>query len=324
MLKKFKTLLLSYFIKRYFKTFSVFAKNIAPLIKLFKFFYHLRVVLLLITIWRLHGFLYTLASFLLVVVLGYDIIDFLNLLGIIYSAFITYFIEFKINLINRIFNLFYIQSVENMVQTIEKHFAESKISRSGQNNNQDSVLPNSSNNKTPVLSSAESADPQVKLFRHKYLINPRPNFTDYSFYLTDIITSKYFYIPVIVILSCYGISYHNEILTSVSTGVNIVSNTILDWYNWWFNIRPGGGPTDLLNTNNNTQNLVNSVVDKSPDISRPNTPIIDSIRVEETWNSNSSTPTGSSSPNSTGSSTPTNTISLTPMQEEFNKYFREP
>ena len=95
MLKKFKTLLLSYFLKPYFKTFSLFVKNIAPLIKLFKFFYNLRIVLLLITIWRLHGFLYTLASFLLVVVLGYDIIDFLNLLGIIYSASITYFIELK-------------------------------------------------------------------------------------------------------------------------------------------------------------------------------------------------------------------------------------
>ena len=230
-----------------------------------------------------------------------------------------------------------------MIQIIEKHFEESKISRSGQNNKQDSVLPNSSNNKTlafasawgigplafdqsrakgkyqpkakepvSVLSSAESVDPQVKLFRHKYLINPRPNFIDYSFSLTDIITSKYFYMPVIVILSYYSISYHNEILT----GVNVVSNTILDWYNWWFNIRPGGGTTDLLNTNN-TQNLaiviwmINSVVDKSLDISRPNTPIIDSIRVEETWNSGSSTPTPSS-PNSTGSSTPTNTISLTP------------
>jgi hypothetical protein len=111
MLKRFKTLLLSYFLKPYFQTFNVLVQKISPLIKLFKFFYNLKIVLLLLAIWRLHGFLYTFASFLLVFVLGYDIIDFLDVLGIVYSGFITYFIEFKLNLINRIYNLFHVKSV---------------------------------------------------------------------------------------------------------------------------------------------------------------------------------------------------------------------
>jgi len=76
--------------------------------------------------------------------------------------------------------------------------------------------------------------------------DPRPsfNFTNNSFSLTDIITSKYFYIPAIFILSCYGVIYPNEIFLLLSTGVSLMSTTILELYNWWYN-RDGGGPPDL-------------------------------------------------------------------------------
>jgi len=80
--------------------------KITPLINLFKYLHSFRFILLLLAVWRLHGFAYTLASFVLVVLLGFYVLDFLGVVGIIYSSFITYFIEYKTNLINKIYNLF--------------------------------------------------------------------------------------------------------------------------------------------------------------------------------------------------------------------------
>jgi hypothetical protein len=264
-MKKIRVLILAYFFKPYSKNFAIFYKKISPIINIFKFIYSLRIVLLLITIWRFHGFIYTLTYFVLVIILGFDILDFLNMLGFIYSNFITLFVEFKSNIINRLYNLFHIKSIENVIQVVEKQVEESKINRVN--------IGNSTTSK-PISVKVDVVEP----IRYKYVTNPKPKIIDHSFSLTDIITSKYFYIPAIIILSCYGITYHNEIFTSVSTQVSVVSNTILDWYHWFFGRGPNDGTSDLLN---NTQNLVNVVSNNSPNFSRPNTPIIDSIVVEE-------------------------------------------
>lgn len=298
---KFRKLLLTYFFKPYSKSFTHIYAKISPIINILKFIHSFRIVLLLIAIWRFHGFIYTLTSFVLVVVLGYDILDFLNILGFVYSNFIILFSELKINIFNRLYNFFNIKSIENIIQVVEKQVETSKTSRINKGNSP-TVLP----------------EKIVEPIRSKYVVNPKPYFVDNFYSLTDIITSKYFYIPVIFILSCYGITYHQEIFT----GLKVVTNSLLDWYNWYFNIKPGGGTSDLLN---NTSSLVNGL-DNSPNISTPNTPTMDSIRVSENW-SNYSRP---SSPTSTGSTTPTASTSsttptaLTPLQEEFNRYFRDP
>lgn len=229
--------------------------------------------------------------FLLVVVLGYDILDFLDILGIFYSGFITYFIEFIFNLINKIYNLFNFKSIENIIQNVDKHIETNRVNRS--NIKQESNLTKSiKNNTSKVL-----PDP----LRPKYVVTPRPFFTYESFSLTDILTSKYFYIPVICILTYYGVSYHNEIYTTLS-------NSVLDLYNWWFNKGPTGG-------SNGTFNSINTIIDiqrpETPININPTTPISESIKIEEHWNNIKT------SPSSSGSNTPTG-----PNRIEFDKYFK--
>ena len=45
---------------------------------------------------------------------------FLNIIGFVYSNLISLFIEFKLNLIDRLYNYFHVKSVENIVQSVEK------------------------------------------------------------------------------------------------------------------------------------------------------------------------------------------------------------
>lgn len=62
-MKRIRTLIITYFFKPYYKNFTILLTKINPLINIFKYLYNLRIILILLSIWRLHGFMYTFASF---------------------------------------------------------------------------------------------------------------------------------------------------------------------------------------------------------------------------------------------------------------------
>ena len=95
-----------------------------------------------------------------------------------------------------------------------------------------------------------------------------------------------------------------------------MSSTVLDWYNYWFNKDGSGGGSAPLNIDTSVAPESSRV--NNPFITRPSTPVVESIKIAENWDTG--TPTGS--PTSSGSSTPTPTNVVDPMQVEYDKYFR--
>lgn len=303
-MKKLRFLILTYFFKPYLNNFNIFLKKLAPIINMFKYIRKFKIILLLISIWRFHGFIYTFAMFIMVLILGFNIPDFFDVLAVIYKDFTVYFLEFK--LISKLYDKFNIKSVEKVIKDVETQIEKSKVNR---------------------LQVKE--DSKNKSIRPEYVTNPRPS--NYKFNLIDaifnnLISSKdiylnnLFYFIVLFFLGLLGIHYHNEVSTTGST--------ILDWL---FNRKPGDDPrgddSDSINLGDDRPGLVNGVSDDLNDTS----PVIDSNRVTESWDTPSSsspsstgsnTPTGPSS--STGSNTPTTLGPIDPRQLEFDHYFRDP
>jgi hypothetical protein len=253
----------------------------------------------------------------MVLILGFNIVDVFDVLAVIYKDFTVYLLEFKLNLISILYDKFNIKSVEKVIKDVETQIQKSKVNR----------LQDDSKNKP---------------FRPDYVTDPRPDNSKFNlidtirkFNLTDaivnslisskdIILNNLFYFIVLSFLALFGIHYHNEVSTT--------SSTILDWWKL-FNRKPGnnGGNHPPFGRGWDDDAPINLGDARTGDVDNTS-PVLNSNKVTESWNTSNPSSPDSSSPTSTGSNTPTGsstgsntpTAPVDPRREEYNSFFRDP
>jgi len=226
MIKKFKVLILAYFLKPYFNTRNIFLKKIAPLTRILKFIISFRIVLLLRFIWRFHNLIYSLIAFISIFIFGIDLKEFLSTIELIYLTFYNYILELKLDTYSTFSKNFNPNSFNDLIKEIRNYVNNSsiriknKILESLESPKQILLLEKEINNKveeskteeskpqftSPIIDSVSPADLQSLdkgkgSFRDKYKLTLVEDYIKVNGW--DIITSPYFYIPVITVTTIW-------------------------------------------------------------------------------------------------------------------------
>jgi hypothetical protein len=236
-MKNLKFKILALFLKPYIKYLN---SRIVPLINLIKYLKKFRFLILLFTIWRFHNIIYSLTAFLFLVVFGVDLINFLNFINVIYLSIYNFFLELKL-IIHSWFSNDLIKSIEKSIKNLEEG-----VDRS---NNRIIAHISKPSDDLPKTDGANKDENKILYYslRSIYKLNWVNPFIDYNSW--DIITNKWFYIPVICVISYYfGFDYYKYLLPKlpiIDPWFNFGNAFFTDCYNWLYrdsNDRPDMGP----------------------------------------------------------------------------------
>lgn len=280
LMKYIKNKILTYLVKPYLKQLMARRRKIIFIMNepIFRFISKFKLLFILLAIWILHNLLYTLTALFLMGILGIDLSNFLDFISLIYLSIYNFLFEIKFNTLNWIYNIFNLNSVEKMAKNIEKHIEQSNIRIN------DKTMD--SKNKQSLLKTQQDFKESNKSlpFRDQYKTQDIFKYIQYNSW--DIITNKYFYVPILSITAFYlGTAYHREVVSTLTVALPIILNPIIEWVNSWFT-NPSNGDLPDIDT---------KLITLQPDLN----PI-------------EGTNTSNTSPTSTGSITPT---------KDYNKYF---
>jgi hypothetical protein len=234
-MKNLKLKILALFLKPYIKYLN---SKIAPLINLIKYLRKFRFIILLFTIWRFHNVIYSLTAFLFLVVFGVDLINFLNFINVIYLSIYNFFLELKLTIYSW-FSKDLIKSIEKSIKNIEESVDKSNNRIIYNNVKPSDDLPKAK----PDEGNIDENKGLYNSLRGIYKLNWLNPFIEYNSW--DIITNKYFYIPVLSVISYYfGFDYYKYLLPRLPIiGPYLAFGTAFftDFYSW-FNRNGNNGP----------------------------------------------------------------------------------